>query len=270
MGALADIVAEIETAGFCVIPGVLQGDSLAAARKALDHAIDVSREQGLITFDPRLDINAHNIRLNQLPKLDPLFIELLRYPSTLPIAQAILGDDVIVSNFTGNIAYPGAGPMNIHSDQALVAPAPWNESWALNLIWCLDDVREENGATLYLPGSHRFTTKADVPQDPFPLLRAFEAPAGSVIAMNGRLWHTSGNNVTRDERRALLFAFYCRSFLRPQVNWEALLPESLKAELDYQARAMFVVGALSNTYGAELVMKPGYEVESVDVYHPQA
>src|SRR5262249_12045677 len=127
--------------------------------------------------------------------------------------------------FSANIALPGSGSMRLHSDQALAVPPPWREPWAVNVIWCLNDIHEANGATRYLPGSHRCERFEDLPSDPMAKTRAFEAPAGSFVVMEGRLWHTSGANVTRDERRALMFAYYVADFLRPQVNAEAALPE---------------------------------------------
>jgi fumagillin biosynthesis dioxygenase len=270
MMELPDILREVEANGFCVVPDILAGEALAEAQAMLQAAIERSRAAGLIVFDPRLDPNSHNIRLNNLPELDPYFVGLLQHPKALPIARALLGQGAIVSNFTGNIAYPGAGSMNVHSDQALVVPGPWAETWALNLIWCLDEVRADNGATLYLPGSHRARSREDLPDNLFEGLRPFEGPAGSIIVMDGRLWHTSGVNVTADERRALLFAFYCRGFLRQQVNWGELLSPERKAALDDEARDLLGIGVLSNIYGADLVMKSGYSVESVDVYHAQS
>jgi ectoine hydroxylase-related dioxygenase (phytanoyl-CoA dioxygenase family) len=59
----------------------------------------------------------------------------------------------------------------------------------------------------------------------------FEAKAGSVIVMEGRLWHTSGANITKDEERALLFRYYTRSFIRPQWNFNVGLSEDTKATL---------------------------------------
>ena len=38
----------------------------------------------------------------------------------------------------------------------------------------------------------------------------FEAAGRLVTAMDGRLWHTSGANVTANEERALLFGYYAR------------------------------------------------------------
>ena len=62
----------------------------------------------------------------------------------------------------------GSQSMRIHSDLSIVAPEPWYHPWSLNIIWCLNDVDEENGATRYLPGSHRFTCFAEVPDEERP------------------------------------------------------------------------------------------------------
>jgi ectoine hydroxylase-related dioxygenase (phytanoyl-CoA dioxygenase family) len=263
--ALAEILAEVEANGFCVVPGMLDADRLRRVRKAFDHAIDVMRQRGLCVFDPRLDPTPHNIRVNNLPDMDPVFMELLRDPAALDIVHAVLGETAIVSNFSANVALPGSGSMNVHADQALIAPAPWNETWLLNIIWCLDDVREENGATLYLPGSHRITRRDEVPADPIARMVPFNAPAGSFIVMEGRLWHTSGVNVTADERRALLFALYSRDFLRQQMNWEALLSDATKQRLDDDDRALLGMGPLGNVHGVDLVMREGYDLASVEV-----
>ena len=63
-----------------------------------------------------------------------------------------------------------------------------------------------------------------------------EAPAGSIIAMDGRVWHTSGANITTDEERPLLFAYYTRAFLRPQWNFSVSLRPEVQASLDRTMR----------------------------------
>ena len=160
---------------------------------------------------------------------------------------ATIGKHFIISNFTANIALPGSGPMNLHADQALLVPPPWTQPWAMNIIWCLDDVHEGNGATRYLPGSHRFTTADDVPEDAADKTLPFEAPAGSFIAMEGRLWHTSGSNTTEDEQRRMMFAYYSTDFIRPQVNWALCLPEDVRAAMTPEVQALFGVTPMGNT-----------------------
>jgi ectoine hydroxylase-related dioxygenase (phytanoyl-CoA dioxygenase family) len=106
---------------------------------------------------------------------------------------------------------------------------------------------------------------AEVPDDPVSQMQPFEAPAGAAIVMDGRLWHTSGVNTTRDERRALLFALYSRPFLRQQMNWDVLLSEHTKQRLDDDARALLGMGPLANVYGVDLIMRSGYDLGSVKV-----
>lgn len=245
---------QLQQDGFCIVPDVLTPGELASVNAAVDAAIERSRRLGVATYTKGMDPNDRNIRLYTLAEFDPIFVELLRKPSALELVSGLLGNNFIVSSFSGNIALPGSGSMNLHADQALVVPPPWNEAWTMNIIWCLDDVHEGNGATRYVPGSHRFRNFDDVPDDALLHSRAFEAKAGSIIAMDGRLWHTSGRNVSVDERRAMLFAYYAMDFIRPQTNHEAALSSGTKAALDDDARALLGLGAAANVrIGANLV-----------------
>ncbi|NNM88156.1 MAG: hypothetical protein HKL95_06520, partial [Phycisphaerae bacterium] len=133
------------------------------------------------------------------------------------------------------------------SDQALVMPPPWPHIFAMNIIWCLDDVHEANGATRYLPGSHRYQSAEEVPADAIERTVEFEAPAGSFIAMEGRLWHTSGKNVTSNEHRRMMFAYYSSDFIRQQMNWAFTLPAEVQAGMDQKTRALFGLMPAGNT-----------------------
>ena len=237
-----DQKAHLRDHGFCVLPGLLGGAALDRARAALDRAA----ERTGASHDSRLDPNDANIRVYNLPAIDPLFIDLLRDPLALAAVRGLLGQGVLVSNFTANIALPGSGSMKLHSDQGLVVPSPWFEPWAANVIWCLDDVREANGATRYLPGSHLYRTAAEVPADAAARTVAFEAPAGSAILMEGRLWHTSGANVTADERRRMMFAYYSADFIRQQANWAFQLPPEVQEAMDAETRKLFGLEAMGN------------------------
>jgi hypothetical protein len=156
---------QLKTDGFCAIPNVLTEKETQAVRTALVGAADAMRRYGISTHTQSLDPNAQNVRVYNLPEVSPLFLELLRHPLALGLAKEILGPHVLVSNFTANIALPGSKSMRVHSDQALVIPPPWSQPWAMNVIWCLDDVHEHNGATRYLAGSYRYTTFEEVPSD---------------------------------------------------------------------------------------------------------
>ncbi len=249
MGAdhLVTAKAQLRDEGWCVVHDVLDA---ADARRALDRlwaAAGESRRRGVPTFMPVLDPNESNVRVFYLLELDALFRELIQHPVAVDMVRSLLGENFLISNFTANIARPGSRSMALHSDQSLVMPEPWVHPWAMNIIWCLTDVTFENGATLYIPGSHRWQTRAEVPAEANKRLRPFEAPAGSIIAMEGRMWHTSGANVTADQDRALLFGYYTKPFLRQQVNWNAGLSAETQGLLSPQMRGWLGLDVNANT-----------------------
>lgn len=247
----------LKETGVAVIPDVLTEREAASARADLLAAAEAYRMMGGETHMPVLDPNDRNIRVFNLIGLHPRFRDLILNPIAVAMVRALLGDHYMISNFTANIALPGARSMAVHSDQALVAPAPWLDPWSINIIWCLDDVTEENGGTLYLPGSHRVTTLKELPRNAKSRMLAFEAPAGSIIAMDGRVWHTSGENVTKDRERALLFGYYSRGFLRPQVNWNAILPPEALEDIDGELYDRLGLGPAANVAeGAALLTNP--------------
>lgn len=240
--------------GWCVVPDVLAPAESAHVLGRLWAAATEYARRGHDTHIKGLDPNASNVRVFALLDIDPIFRDLIRRPIALDLVRTLLGPDFMISNFTANIARPGSRSMSLHSDQALVVPEPWLEPWSINIIWCLTDVRFENGATLFIPGSQKVTRRAELGPDPAARLRPFEAKAGSIIAMDGRVWHTSGANVTANEDRALLFGYYSRSFLRPQVNWNAVLAPEVQRGLDPELRHLLGLDAAANVaVGAELL-----------------
>lgn len=253
-GSAEAVVADLDRQGFAVVENAISRDAAAAIRQALWDAVERLERRGVSTHTAIIDRNAANVRVYDLPDHDPVFLDLLTDPAVLEMVRPALAGDVLISNFTANIARPGALSMRIHSDMALVIPEPWRERWALNVIWCLDDIHDANGATRYLPESHHLTTTAELPADAEARTVAFAAPAGSAIVMDGRLWHTSGCNVTADEDRAMLFAYYTRSFIRPQANWYEVLRPEVIASFNEEQRRLFGFGPLANVSGSGLVL----------------
>ncbi|HEY5646213.1 MAG TPA: phytanoyl-CoA dioxygenase family protein [Pseudomonadales bacterium] len=243
--------------GVCVVPDVLSPAETRHARDALLEAVAAYRAHGGETFMPVLDPNDRNVRVFNLLEHHPAFRQLILHPTATALVEALLGEHWMISNFTANIALPGSGSMALHSDQALVAPEPWLAPWSMNVIWCLDDVYEANGATRYLPGSQQFRSRADLPVSARADTRAFEAPAGSILAMDGRVWHTSGANVTGNAQRALLFGYYSLDFLRPQVNWNAVLSDPVQCGLGGELRERLGLGPAANVrHAAEILGDP--------------
>jgi ectoine hydroxylase-related dioxygenase (phytanoyl-CoA dioxygenase family) len=253
-GVIEDAVARIAADGYAIVPGVLDAAQCAEVLDRLWAGAAECDRRGLRTRAEQLDPNEHNVRVWNLLDLDPVFVELIQHPVADALVGAVLGADYIISNFTANIARPGSGSMSVHSDQSLVVPPPWDRAHCINIIWCVTEMRPENGATLHVPGSHRCRTREELPDDLAARLVPFEAPAGSIVAMEGRVWHTSGRNVTVSEDRALLFGFYCQPFVRPQWNWSVGLSPATQAGFDATMRYRLGLDLSLNTGYAAAVL----------------
>ena len=89
----------------------------------------------------------------------------------------------------------------------------------------MDDFTEENGATYYLPGSHK---KEELPreEDFYANAKRALAKRGDMIILNARLVHAAGINKTNDTRHALTLNF-CRSFMRQRFDYPRLLEKEV-------------------------------------------
>ena len=235
--------ADLAEHGVAVLAGALDPTATADVRDRLVRAAERSEARGFPTRNYEFDPDGQNVRVFMLFNLDPVFSELIVHPLALRFVHAAIGEAFSISNFSANILGPGAGSMVLHADQGY-ATEPWPPvPLAVNVGWVLDDFSEEVGATRYVPGSHL------VGHNPEPGRQyetvSVDAPAGSILAMDGRVWHQSGVNRSRDTHRAALFGYYVRSWIRPQVNWNVFLdPE--------------VAGALSPEFLDLLGYRTGY------------
>lgn len=256
--ATAERREQLAREGWCVIPDVISREEAAAAFARVWKVVEDNRRDGITTELAGIDPNNRNVRALNLIEGDALFRAMIEHDTALDMVRAVIGPDFCISNFTANIALPGSGSMPLHSDQSFVAPQPWTQPWSVNIIWCLTDVHADNGATCFIPGSHHWRTRADIPADAASRLTPFEAKAGSIVVMEGRVWHTSGANVTADEERCCLFGYYSASFLRAQVNWNVALSQEVQAGLPERMRAWLGLDLIPNV-PSDFLMREGVD-----------
>ncbi|MGB1089037.1 MAG: phytanoyl-CoA dioxygenase family protein, partial [Alphaproteobacteria bacterium] len=145
------------------------------------------------------------------------FLALVERKETEAIAGHLLGRDFLLSSLTGHLF---KGPTHeaqlIHRDQGQVpASAPFPA--LVNLFYLLDDFTPERGSTLVVPGSHRWAPEHLIKPPPLEMAVQVSAPAGSLFAFEGRLWHGAGINQTGHARRSI--SVFCSApWLRQQEN----------------------------------------------------
>lgn len=212
---LAQGLADLAKYGVCILTDVLEPALLEEVRTTLYRVAACNRKHGWEqTYDYGGD-DGINQRVWNLPSRDPLFCDLVEHPLAIQLVKEVLGWPASLSSMAANITGTGGSRMMLHTDQGYL-PKPWAQPWVLNIGWCIDDFTAENGATLYAPGSHLFNGEVPGGEQALQLIPA-EAPAGSIIVMEGRLWHTSGDNRSQN-RRAGIFSVYTLPFLMPQEN----------------------------------------------------
>ena len=206
--------------GYCVLSGALPPEPLAAARAALDEVATREVAAGTAWLE-----EPDNQRVWMLLNKGRIFVDLVLRGADLISRSALLGDAFLLSNATANIVRPGGKGQASHADQDFI-PQPWHRAEVLTLLWMLDPFTEENGATRVLPGSHTSGERRDAADLSAAPCACGEA--GSLLILDGRLWHGAGTGRPGAGTRRAVIVNYCRPYLRQQENfWRSIDPRLL-------------------------------------------
>ncbi|WP_194788004.1 phytanoyl-CoA dioxygenase family protein [Pseudomonas sp. UFMG81] len=213
---------ELERNGYACVPDLIRQPLLDQLRDDLATAIDRCRQVQLENgITQRTEQTAHHI-------LTPgsRFVELLASLAEWGLADTLghmLGGVPILNSFGGlnNLNSTDAYVRNVHRDVRSWSAENMQMAQALVL---LDDFTVDNGATLFLPGSHTEPQKPDDTQFEVDARKALGS-AGSVYLFDSRIWHAAGINRTPDPRRCLTLTF-TRSYFKPQFDYCRALGEA--------------------------------------------
>jgi len=201
--------------GVCILLDVLTIDEIEVLRNRLDAQADAERALGDLA-----PVEAHDAKqgLSNLVNKGQEFLALVERRETEELAGYMLGKNFLLSSLTGAVFRgPTQTPQPLHRDQGQV-PATADFPANCNCFYLLDDFTEARGGTHVVPGSHRWPAEFQVTPPSRDLAVAIEAPAGSVVAWDGRLWHGTGVNAEGHKRRHIT-TFCCLPWTRQQENW---------------------------------------------------
>ena len=138
------------------------------------------------------------------------FDDVYMFPALLRACHAVIGGPFKLSSFLSRSLRPGSATQELHVDVRRDTP-----DWPLvGFILMIDDFRPDNGATRFVPGSHRWS---GLPEHDLPDVHADHpqqvlacGPAGSLLVFNGSAWHGHTANRSDEPRRSLQGAFIPR------------------------------------------------------------
>lgn len=192
-------IGELEMQGYTVIPPELAAPP-GFAERVREALLEVAERASGVVADRELGLShAHLMsRHGQVQHVEPLihlhslFQEALLNERALAVVTYLLGESCVLFSSTGQIKGPGHQYLPLHADQANSGtPAPFPAmAQVCNAVWILTDYSAENGATCFVPGSHRLcrhpTAKEAVD---LSLFEPLAARAGSIVVWHGNTWH---------------------------------------------------------------------------------
>ena len=209
--------------GYLVVENVLSADELAIIRQEVDEIVaksaQVTSNNEIYDLEDSHSVDNPRVRrikepAQWLPSVD----RLKSHPKMVSILNRLMGPDVRFQVSKLNMKAAGYG-----------APVEWHQDWAFyphtnqNLLAAgvmLDDMTENNGPLLVVPGSHKgpiydhhadgYFCGAINPQQcdaDFSTAAMLTGPAGSISFHHVRAIHGSATNRSPRARRLLLFQY---------------------------------------------------------------
>ncbi len=213
----AEVAKQIEQSGFFIAHEVFPTATLDILKSDLVSAIAAEE-----AFHQRKDHPDRGMVL-VCPYHSKSFSQILANERFVEPFNAVLGEGCIVYAYTSSSMPPHEGnySVRVHVDSPRLI-----ENYVTNMgvILLLDDFTEENGATYFLPGSHK---RKDAPTEEEFLSSAQRliAPKGSAFYFNARLWHSGAANNSENWRHAITINM-CRSYMKQRIDLPRMLEKT--------------------------------------------
>jgi ectoine hydroxylase-related dioxygenase (phytanoyl-CoA dioxygenase family) len=246
-------LAALRRDGFLILERLIAGETMTLAREALENSLG---PLGRNVFEGLRTQRSYAL-LRKTRSLDAV----AAHPRVLALTSAACGPDPLLSACLAIRIHPGETRQLAHFDCGFYPIPRPRPCVGVSAIWAFDPFTDENGATVVWPGSHAWDD-ARRPSEGDPGV-PIVMPAGSVLVLDGDLWHAGGANRSSAPRLALT-PQYCANWLRTIENMSLAVPPEIVAELPdplqrllgYAVRPPFM-GYVDGVHPKRLLKKPG-------------
>lgn len=235
----------LEEHGAVIVEGLLDPTTLVRLNREIDPLIAVSDPaQAHLNDGVAAFFGKHVRHLTGLAGKSDAFAEaVMCHPVYLALCDRFLLPNC--ADYQLNLGHmmergPGANAQPMHRDEDVWIhfrqPRPVMQ---LASVVALVDFTSENGATLVVPGSHRW------PRDRQPEASEIvvaEMHAGSAVIYQGATLHAGGNNATADQWRRGFHMSYTLGWLRTEENNVLAVPPERARRLSRRAQRLLGYG----------------------------
>jgi ectoine hydroxylase-related dioxygenase (phytanoyl-CoA dioxygenase family) len=222
--------AALDEAGCLVVTGVIDQTLRTAVVDELAPHMEAARV--IEADDPAEFYPGRTRRVTGLVARSPAVRELIRHPQSTSMCDHFLlpnSEFGYQLHVTAALSIgPGARAQVLHreEDSFTYFPLP-RPNLIVATMWAISEFRVDNGATLVVPGSHRWPS--DRVARPDEVVSAV-MPAGSVFFWLGGTLHGGGANVSTDWRYGIILT-YSLGWLRQEENQYLDVPPRVLDEL---------------------------------------
>ena len=245
--------------GFLILRSVIEPDLVAAldqavvANEASEHddswaeGLPVVELRPLFTKDLFLE---HQIRLNGLPRLDPVFDRLIAHPGYLPYLDEFM-DEPQLANTWSISKYPGRDATHWHHGLAAEDYSVRDgkiRSSMLNVVTMLTPNHPGDGCFAVIPGSHKKNFKLDLKRwgaagMDTPGAVEITGEPGDVMLLTEALVHTGAAKTTSRRRTTLQYnhveKLWAGSGMTDSFNFRHYwMPPSIRRRFNPEQRAL--------------------------------
>lgn len=245
--------------GFLILRGAIDRDLIRALDRAVveNEAIehDESWADGIPVFKGRgqhfiKDTNVpHQIRLNGLPRLDPIFDQLIAHPAVLPYLNAFMGEPQLINTWSIS-KYEGRTATGWHhgipTDEYVVRDGEIR-SPMVNVVTMLTPNHTGDGCFAVIPGSHKKRLNLDREKwstagMDTPGAVEITGDPGDVMIFTEALMHTGTTKTSKRRRTTLQYNHVHR--LRACPMWDShnarhfWMPPSVRARFTPEQKAL--------------------------------
>lgn len=242
--------------GYLMIEDALDAAQLAAVRAATDEAEARWRD------DPSLP----GVRIPEFLEIEaimdyhPVLFDLVEQPHVFPRVREVLGTDIALLDHAYYITPPGGSLDGDAWHRDVRTPGVYHpgSTVMVRVMYALTDIAPDGGATLVLPGSHRFTAAVKEPKvaapEAMPGHVVLSCRAGAAYFFNGNLLHAPSHNRSTTTRRVVLYN-YGHKWMRMWKGHEPSAALAARARTPMRRQLLGLTGAYYGT-DAELETAP--------------